>query len=140
MRSSFIIMAVAGLSLGGLALGACTPKKEAPADAAAAAPPASTDASSAAPAPPPPADPNKPAVDGDASITVPPSAAAGASINVTWTGPGNNADYVDLVPRGATATDNEITYRYVREGASLALRVPTTPGDYDVRYVLDMGG
>jgi Ca-activated chloride channel homolog len=132
MRSIFVIMAVAGL-----ALGACTPKKEAPADAA-AAPPASADASGAAASAP--ADPNKPAVDGEASITSPPSAAAGASINVTWTGPGNNADYIDLVPRGATATDTEITYRYVREGATLALRVPTTPGDYDVRYVLDMGG
>jgi Ca-activated chloride channel homolog len=130
MRSSLMVLAVAGLMLA-----ACTPKKEAPADPAAATP-ASPAASTA-----PPADPNKPSVDGEASITSPPSAAAGASISVTWTGPANNADYIDLVPRGVTETSNEITYAYVRDGkGAVTLRVPTTPGDYDVRYVLDMGG
>src|SRR5690349_19741867 len=71
MRSTFVIIAIAGL-----ALAACTPKKEAPTDTA---------ATPAAPSAPAPADPNKPSVDGEASITSPPSTAAGTSIDVKWT-------------------------------------------------------
>jgi Ca-activated chloride channel homolog len=135
MRSSCLIIAAAGL-----VLAACTPKKEA-ADPAAAGASASPEAGSATGPAPAPADPNKPAVDGEASLTSPPSTAAGTSINVTWTGPGNTSDYIDLVPRGVTETSNEITYAYVREtNGKVTLRVPTTPGDYDVRYVLDLGG
>jgi len=127
MRSSFVVVAVVGVMLT-----ACTPKKEAPADPAAAP---ATPATSA-----PAADPNAPAKDGEASITSPPTAVSGASINVTWTGPGNQGDYIDLVPRGFTNTSGEITYAYVRQtNGAVSLRAPTAPGDYDVRYVLDMG-
>jgi Ca-activated chloride channel family protein len=122
------------MAVAGLALAACTPKKETPADPAAATP--GTPAASV----PAPADPNAPPKDGEASITSPPTAVAGASINVTWTGPGNQGDYIDLVPRGFTNTSGEITYAYVRQtNGTVSLRAPTAPGDYDVRYVLDMG-
>lgn len=78
-------------------------------------------------------------VDGDATLTVPASAGAGAAIEVGWTGPANTGDYIDLVPRGVTATSGEITYAYTRDAVPVAkLQVPTTPGEYDVRYVLQL--
>lgn len=132
--SSIAIIAVIGLSL---AAAACTPKKE---EAAAPATPDAAAPASATPGAATPADPNAPPKDGDASITSPPTAVAGASISVTWTGPGNRGDYIDLVPRGFTDTKDEISYSYVRDtNGSVSLRAPTNPGDYDVRYVLDMG-
>lgn len=129
MRTSTIaIIAVAGL-----ALAACNPKKEE------AAAPAPADAASTA-STPAPADPGAPPKDGEASITSPPTAVAGATMNVTWTGAGNQGDYIDLVPRGFTDTKGEISYSYVRDTkGSVSLRAPTTPGDYDVRYVQDLG-
>ncbi len=81
-----------------------------------------------------------PPVDGPVTMTVPPSAIAGSKVAIVWNGPANTSDYIDLVPRQFTGTSGEITYQYVRDGLGRAeLRVPTTPGDYDVRYVLDMG-
>jgi Ca-activated chloride channel homolog len=135
MRSTIALVALAGLT--GLALAACTPKKEEPAADAAATPAMPAGGSSAANAPA--ADPNAPPKDGEAQITVPPSANAGANITVTWTGPGNSGDYIDLVPRGYAQTTGEISYSYVRDSkGTVTLRAPTEAGDYDVRYVLDM--
>jgi Ca-activated chloride channel family protein len=80
-----------------------------------------------------------PPVDGTATLQVPSTAAAGAIIEATWTGPGNQGDYIDLVPRGYTATSGEATYVYVRDAVPVGkLRVPTSPGEYDVRYVLQL--
>lgn len=93
------------------------------------------------PATPAPADPSTPPVDGAATLTAPPTITAGANVTVTWTGPGNAGDYVDLVPRGFADTRNEITYAYVRNSnGSVVVRAPTTAGEYDIRYVLDMAG
>ncbi|MGD9598746.1 MAG: hypothetical protein AB7G76_00395 [Steroidobacteraceae bacterium] len=79
-------------------------------------------------------------VDGPATLAAPAAAGAGAVIDVRWTGPGNTGDYIDLVPRGDTATSGEITYAYTRDAMPAAkLTLPTTPGDYDIRYVLDTG-
>ena len=78
-------------------------------------------------------------VDGNATLTVPVTAGAGAEIQVGWTGPANQGDYIDLVPRGTTATSGEITYAYTRDAVPVAkLKVPTNPGDYDVRYILQL--
>jgi Ca-activated chloride channel family protein len=60
-------------------------------------------------------------------------------IEAGWTGPGNRDDYIDLVPRGYANTSGEITYVYVRDAMPVAkLRVPTSPGDYEVRYVVQL--
>lgn len=78
-------------------------------------------------------------VDGDATVTAPSVVGAGAAIEAGWTGPGNSGDYIDLVPRGSTATSGEIVYVYVRDAVPVAkLRAPTAPGEYDVRYVLQL--
>jgi Ca-activated chloride channel homolog len=131
-----------------LVLAACGKKDETPAaqaadaaqDAAASQSGASTTTADVG-ATPAPADPNAPPVDGEASLTAPPTAIAGATLNVAWKGPGNGADYVDLVPRGFAEPRNEITYAYVRGSDGVVeLRAPTAVGDYDVRYILDLSG
>jgi Ca-activated chloride channel homolog len=133
-----------------LALAACTKKEEAPgsqaADANAAQDAVASQSGPSTPttdagATPAPAEPNAPPVDGEASLTVAPTAVAGANMNVKWIGPGNGADYIDVVPRGFTQTSSEISYVYVRGSDGAAeLRAPTTAGDYDVRYILDLSG
>jgi Ca-activated chloride channel homolog len=118
-----------------LALAGCE-KKPDPAAAVSDAPAATAPAGSVAPS-----NPNAPAVDGAASITSPANAVAGAEVKVAWTGPGNASDYIDIVPRGATATTGEIAYAYVKDSkGTVTLRAPTAAGEYDVRYVLDMSG
>jgi Ca-activated chloride channel homolog len=80
-------------------------------------------------------------VDGEVTLTVPATAGAGAEIALQFSGPANLQDYIDIVPRGYTQTSGELGYVYVPAAAKGdKLRVPTTPGDYDVRYVLDLKG
>src|SRR5690606_7896975 len=86
------------------------------------------------------ADPDRAPVDGDATLSVAPTAVASAEVMVAWTGPGNGSDYIDIVPRGFTEVRGEISYSYVKSAdPSVTLRAPTTAGVYDVRYVLELG-
>src|ERR1043166_1617194 len=74
-----------------------------------------------------------------ATLKVTSTATAGSMIEASWTGPGNEGDYIDLVPRGYTATSGEATYAYARDAIPVAkLRAPTAPGDYDVRYIVQL--
>jgi Ca-activated chloride channel homolog len=139
-------MLLAGAALM-LALAACGDKKPT-ADAAATNPPAqdaaAADPAASQPAPastPAPADPNAPPVDGEATLKLAPTAVIGANIDIAWTGPANGGDYVDIVPRGFTDVHGELSYAYVRNSkGSVTVRAPTTAGDYDVRYVVDLAG
>jgi len=139
MASKTLLLAGCALAL---TLAACNEKPEAPATPAdAAAPPAQGVAGEPNPGTPAPSDPSTPALDGEAAITSPPTAVAGAHITVTWTGPGNGADYIDVVPRDFANTSGEISYAYVRgSNGTVTVRAPTTAGEYDVRYVLDLAG
>jgi len=102
------------------------------------APPASSPPSDA-PAPAPAVGPRintGPPVDGEAAIKAPASAPAGTTIEVSWTGPGNARDYIDLVPRGYAPSSGELTYAYMADSVPTAkLRLPTKAGDYDIRYI-----
>jgi Ca-activated chloride channel family protein len=136
---------LAGCAAFALALG-CTPKKEEATDPAAAsdmAPspaPASSGAAGSASAAAGQGQNTGTPVDGEATLTAPATGGAGAVIEVGWTGPGNSSDYIDLVPRGKTETSGEINYAYTRDAIPVAkLRLPTSAGEYDVRYVLDLG-
>ncbi len=81
-----------------------------------------------------------PPKNGDVMMEVAPTALAGSLVEVRWSGPGNDGDYVDIVLRGHTETSGEKSYAYVRDtGATgLIVRAPTAAGDYDVRYILQM--
>jgi Ca-activated chloride channel family protein len=129
-----------------LALAGCTKKEEVPAaPAAETTSPAAQGVAVGEPNPATPAAGQKlntgTPVDGDATVTAPASVGVGAPIEAGWTGPGNSGDYIDLVPRGFTKTSGEITYAYARDAIPVAkMRAPTNPGDYDVRYVVQLAG
>lgn len=78
-------------------------------------------------------------VDGDVTLSVPATVVAGTEIALTFTGPANKSDYIDIVPRGYEETSGELAYIYVPAAVKGGtLRAVTTPGEYDVRYVLDL--
>jgi hypothetical protein len=68
-----------------------------------------------------------------ASVKGPASAAAGSEIQVTWTGPNNDRDFVGL---GVSGKDAYLNYEYTRNGSPIKLAVPEKPGSYEIRYFL----
>jgi Ca-activated chloride channel family protein len=69
-----------------------------------------------------------------ATLEVVTEARAGASVLVTWDGPGYDKDYVTVAD--ANMADNKYHfYTYTREGSPLLLRLPAEPGSYEIRYV-----
>ena len=58
-----------------------------------------------------------------------------APIDVTWTGPANDGDYITLVEAG-TPEGTYGDYTYARDGSPLTVRAPETPGLYELRYVM----
>ncbi len=72
-----------------------------------------------------------------ATVSGPPSAAGGSSIQVAWTGPDNSGDYVTIVPAGAPSIDY-MTYAYTQLGTPVTVDVPLEPGAYEIRYMTGM--
>jgi Ca-activated chloride channel family protein len=72
-----------------------------------------------------------------ASITAPATAIAGSGIEVGWTGPDNRNDYIGIGAVGATGNARWENFAYTEAGNPATLLVPTTPGDYLIRYYLD---
>ncbi len=74
-----------------------------------------------------------------ASVSAPAEAAAGGTVQVTWTGPNNAKDYVTVVAKGAPE-GSYLDYRYTRDGNPLTIKLPTAGGDYELRYASDLSG
>jgi len=72
-----------------------------------------------------------------ATLTAPAEVAGGKDIQVAWTGPNGDGDYIDIVPAGTAQTSGEISYAYTRDGASVTLKAPGPSGSYEVRYVME---
>ncbi|AHM04921.1 von Willebrand factor type A domain protein [Roseibacterium elongatum DSM 19469] len=70
-----------------------------------------------------------------ASITAPDSAVAGSTIEVGWTGPDYQGDYIGIGRADGQGSAWE-NYVDTREGSPVQLRVPETPGDYLIQYFL----
>ena len=88
-----------------------------------------TAASTATPtASPPPAT-------GPATLDGPREVAAGSTFTASWTGPNGPQDYVTIVSVGTTRWTNE-PYFYTTHGPSGPLVASTTPGDYELWYVV----
>jgi len=71
-----------------------------------------------------------------ASITAPASAEAGAMIELSWTGPDAEGDYIGIGPAGATGPDQWENFVYTRDGSPVMLQVPPRAGDYVITYFL----
>lgn len=69
-----------------------------------------------------------------ATLEAPTTGAAGAPVNVTWTGPNGEGDYLDTATPDAPGQKYE-TYAYTMDGNPLVLRLPAQPGDYVIRYI-----
>jgi hypothetical protein len=69
-----------------------------------------------------------------ASVTGPESVVARSVALVTWEGPGNELDYIIIVPAGAepSATGQ---YAYTSRGPELRIETPAEPGAYEFRYM-----
>ena len=71
-----------------------------------------------------------------ANVDVDASASPGDILEVNWTGPGYERDYLTISKAGEKGY---ISYVYAREGSPVLLKVPDEPGDYEVRYVMGQG-
>ncbi|SLN44415.1 von Willebrand factor type A domain protein [Falsiruegeria litorea R37] len=56
---------------------------------------------------------------------------AGSSFQVTWTGPDQSGDNIQIGPRGA---DSYTGYQYTSKGNPVTLIAPAEPGEYEIRY------
>ena len=72
-------------------------------------------------------------VDVTATVTPPAQATVGATIAVPWEGPDYKRDFIAVGKAG----EPYVNYAYTRNGTPAQLLMPTEPGDYEVRYVLD---
>src|SRR5688572_27722557 len=70
-----------------------------------------------------------------ASLEAPAQVAAGGKIEVKWTGPANERDFVGL----GDASQPYLTYVYTRTGKTLSLNAPDKAGTYEIRYFLGVG-
>ena len=72
----------------------------------------------------------------EASLQAPDEQPIGTAFSVEWAGPSQNREYITLVPADA-ADGNYAGYAYA-EGdgkGTVTLTTPTTPGDYELRYM-----
>lgn len=67
-----------------------------------------------------------------AQIVAQPSAVAGQSVIVGWDGPNYANDYIAIGKPGDPDQDN---YAYTSAGNPVTVLAPTTPGDYEIRYI-----
>jgi len=72
----------------------------------------------------------------EASVTAPSDAVAGSTIEVTWTGPDYDDDYIGIGRVGETGGGAWENYTYTREGSPLPLLIPAEPGAYVIQYFL----
>ncbi|MBX3143255.1 MAG: VWA domain-containing protein [Trueperaceae bacterium] len=71
-----------------------------------------------------------------ATLSGPQIVAAGEWFEVAWTGPGNDRDYITIVPAGSPP-DAWLSYSYTFEEPMVVLQAPDEPGAYELRYVLE---
>ncbi|MEM8984955.1 MAG: hypothetical protein AAGC71_18240, partial [Pseudomonadota bacterium] len=69
----------------------------------------------------------------EVSLEAPAAAVAGASIEVSWTGDSDRADFITIVPADA-APGTYDGYQYARRVPTTML-VPEEPGAYEIRYL-----
>lgn len=144
-RSFFLALIALLLILLALLWSRCTPKKDAsspaaPANAEHVTAPAEAKqgaiaaGESASPAAPQAEGTRVPEKLGEATVKAPATVLAGASFQVSWTGPANPGDYLTIVPPDAAPAHYE-NYADVDTGNPVRLTASVEPGAYEVRYV-----
>ncbi len=72
----------------------------------------------------------------DAALEAVGTAAAGEDIRVSWTGPDYQNDYISVAEIGKPG-NSYVNYTYTREGSDLILQMPSEPGEYEIRYIMN---
>ncbi len=67
-----------------------------------------------------------------ATLAVPASVVAREEFEVSWTGPDNPRDYIELEKDGVASS-----YAYTRRGNPVTLKAPDEPGEYPVIYMMN---
>jgi hypothetical protein len=67
-----------------------------------------------------------------ASLQVPESVVARSEFEVSWVGPDNPRDYIELEKDGVSSS-----YAYTRRGNPVTLKAPDEPGEYPVIYMMN---
>ena len=75
-----------------------------------------------------------------ASVSAISPVAAGSVVEVTWTGPNNSEDYIEIVTGGAAADARPVSAARTAQGSPLSLFAPETAGDYELRYKMRDSG
>ncbi|MBO9452683.1 VWA domain-containing protein [Tropicibacter sp. R16_0] len=65
------------------------------------------------------------------ALSHPDTVEAGSSFQVTWAGPNQGGDNIQIGPRGS---DSYTGYQYTTKGNPVTLIAPAEPGDYEIRY------
>ncbi|MFQ6548261.1 vWA domain-containing protein [Aestuariibius sp. 2305UL40-4] len=71
---------------------------------------------------------------GEASIAGPVEVVAGSQVDVTWTGPDEDLDFIGIGRADAAGSAQWTNYAYTTTGNPVSLLVPPEPGDYVIRY------
>ncbi len=73
-----------------------------------------------------------------ASVTLeaPKSVPVNSAFEVTWTGPGNWEDFIEIVPAGAAADDAPTREARTSQGNPLPIFAPAQAGNYEIRYMM----
>jgi hypothetical protein len=72
------------------------------------------------------------------SIRAATSVVTGSEVNIEWTGPDNQGDFITIVAADAADGSYE-NYAYTNRGSPARVRAPTQPGSYEIRYAQGKG-
>lgn len=70
------------------------------------------------------------------TLEAPLTVGRGAQFSVTWTGPANDSDYIDIARADVTDPTGYIVWRPVGDGNPLSIDAPGEIGRYQLRYIV----
>ncbi|MCB1367735.1 MAG: hypothetical protein KDK00_08230, partial [Rhodobacteraceae bacterium] len=75
-------------------------------------------------------------VDQSAELSAAAEANVGQMLEVTWTGPDYDRDFIALAEAGSP-DKKYLSYAYSRHGSPASVQMPAEPGNYELRYVMN---
>jgi len=69
-----------------------------------------------------------------ASLSAPETVSAGGVVEVSWSGPANRNDFIEIVAEGAAADARPLSKARTTQGSPLSLFAPGSAGQYEIRY------
>lgn len=77
-----------------------------------------------------------PVVDAVAVLEAPDQVAAGADVEVHWSGPGHKMDFISILAVGTAEGLYDSAYAYTSRGSAVLIVAPDAPGEYELRYMM----